>query len=233
MLECMARRSDALTLTEIARALGRTVSEIQRTVAQLTVRAYLVRDNRGAYRLSAKLFRLANAHPPFRDLVARAIGPMQRCAEATGESVHLCMLRDDQLLLVAQVEGRALVRVNLQVGALQDATSTVSGRILLSHLSASELEDFCERRRLPRTERATLERALAEIRARGHAHEESRAVHGVQDLGVPVALPGGHVIGALTTSWLPARGAPSRVPELLGPLAAAARSVAAAYEPTS
>lgn len=231
VLECMAARQHGLTLTEIGRALGLTTSEVQRTVAQLTLRSYLVRDARGSYRLSSKLFRLAHAYPPFRDLVARAQGPMQEFAESTSESVHLGVLDEDRLLLVAQVEGRALVRVSLQLGALQDAVSTVSGRLLLSGLSRSELDEFCRRRKLPRAERARLETRLQHIRATGHEHAESANVEGLQDLGVPVLLPGGQVIAALTSSWLPQRGAGSRIPALLGPLDRAARAVAAAYEP--
>jgi hypothetical protein len=44
-----------------------------------------VRDARGAYRPSSKLFRLATAYPPFRDLMSRAIAPMQQFADATSE----------------------------------------------------------------------------------------------------------------------------------------------------
>ena len=231
VLECMAGKQHALTLTEIGRALGRTTSEVQRTVAQLTLRSYLVRDGRGAYRLSSKLFRLANAYPPFRDLVTRALAPMQGFAESTSESVHLGVLNDDSMLLVAQVEGRALVRVSLQLGALQDAVSTVSGRLLLSGLGPAELEEFCRRRKLSPGERSALESRLLQIRARGHEHAESNNVEGLQDLGVPVLLPGGQVIAALTTSWLPQRNTGSRIPSLLGPLDRAARAIAAAYEP--
>ncbi|HEV8244255.1 MAG TPA: helix-turn-helix domain-containing protein, partial [Polyangiaceae bacterium] len=96
VLEAMAGSSGARTLTEIARVLGRTVSEVQRTVAQLALRGYLVRDDRGTYRLSSKLFRMATAFPPFRDLVSRASTPMQQFADSTNESVHLCVLSDDQ-----------------------------------------------------------------------------------------------------------------------------------------
>ncbi|HEY4104762.1 MAG TPA: helix-turn-helix domain-containing protein, partial [Polyangiaceae bacterium] len=153
VLECMAGSTQALSLTEIARAVGRTVSEVQRTVAQLTLRSYLVRDERGAYRLSSKLFRLATAYPPFRDLVSRALAPMQRFTDATKEAVHLGVLSDDQLLIIAQVEGQGVVRLSLQVGSTQEALSTVSGRILLSGLRADELLAFEERRKLSRAER--------------------------------------------------------------------------------
>jgi len=233
VLETMANSAGAHTLTEIARALGRTVSEVQRTVAQLSMRGYLVRDERGAYRLSSKLFRMATAFPPFRDLVSRASGPMQEFADGTQESVHLCVLTDDLLLLVGQVEGRGVVRVSLQLGVVQDPLTTVSGRILLAGLPLAELSAFLERRHVAAKERTRLEQALARVRKDGHEHAESSRVQGVQDLGVPVTLPGGAVIAALTTSWLPARGSSVRFAHLLAPLNRAAHAIAAAYEPSA
>lgn len=233
VLECLAQTSEALTLTELARALGRTVSELQRTVAQLALRAYLVRDSRGAYRLSSKLFRLANAHPPFRYLVASALGPMRAFADRTHESIHLGVLSDDHLELVAQAEGRALVRVSLQVGALQDAARTVSGKILLAALPPAELDGFLRRRQVLPAAREPLERELRRIREQGFAEAESSVVYGLHDLGRPVTLPSGHVIGALTTSWLEPRQGQSRAEELLAALSAAARAIADAYEPAA
>jgi DNA-binding IclR family transcriptional regulator len=231
VLECMASTTEALSLTEIARAVGRTVSEVQRTVTQLALRAYLVRDERGAYRLSSKLFRLATAFPPFRDLVSRALAPMQRFSDETSEAVHLGVLSDDQLLIIAQVEGQGVVRLSLQVGSTQEALSTVSGRILLSGLSSAERVAFEERLGLSRVERKRLGESAAKIRARGYEYAESGRVRGVEDVGVPIALPGATVIAALTTSFLPLRSAKPAPERLVLALKKAATSIAGAYEP--
>ncbi len=231
VLECMAGSTAALSLTEIARAVGRTVSEVQRTVAQLAARAYLVRDTRGGYRLSSKLFRLATAYPPFRDLVSRALAPMQKFADETKESVHLGVLSDDQLLIIAQVEGQGIVRLSLQLGSTQEALTTVSGRILLSGLSAEELAAFGARRGLSRTERKRLAESTAKIHARGYEYAESGRVYGVEDVGVPVLLPGPSLIAALTTSFLPLRNAKPAPLPLISALRRAARQIASSYEP--
>src|SRR5450432_3284303 len=231
VIECMASRAEALSLTEIAHAVERTVSEVQRTVAQLTARAYLVRDDRGYYRLSTKLFRLATLYPPFRDLVGRAVAPLQRFADATSESVHLCVLSDDLLLLIGQAEGHGVVRISLRLGSTQDPLTTVSGRVLLSGLSPHECEAFCERRGLSRAERARLLAACREIRERGYEYAPSSRVQGVHDLGLPVTLPGPTVIAAVTTPFLPAKAHKLSFTHLLLPLREAARAIAASYEP--
>jgi DNA-binding IclR family transcriptional regulator len=232
LIELMAGTNEALSLTEIARAAQRTVSEVQRAVAQLAARAYLVRDERGAYRLSSKLFRLATAYPPFRDLVSRALGPMQRFADSTSEAVHLGVLSEDQLLIVAQVEGQGIVRLSLQVGSTQEPLGTVSGRILLSAQPSGELSAFEQRRKLSRGERARLAATAQNLTARGYEYAESARVHGVQDVGVPITLPGGTVIAALTCSFLPLKAAKPAPAPLVAALRIAAEAVAESYEPS-
>ena len=233
VIEFMARTNEALSLTEIARAVERTVSEVQRTVAQLAARAYLVRDEHGAYRLSSKLFRLATTYPPFRDLVSRALGPMQRFADSTSEAVHLGVLSDDQLLIVAQVEGQGIVRLSLQVGSTQDPLQTVSGRILLSGQASDELSAFEQRRKLSRSARARLAATAVGLAARGYEYADSARVHGVQDVGVPVALPGGSIIAALTCSFLPLKAAKPAPAPLVSALHVAAAAISASYEPVA
>ena len=231
VIEFMARTNEPLSLTEIARAVARTVSEVQRTVARLAARAYLVRGEHGAYRLSSKLFRLATTYPPFRDLVSRALGPMQRFADATSEAVHLGVLSDDQLLIVAQVEGQGIVRLSLQVGSTQDPLQTVSGRILLSGQAREELSAFEQRRKLSPSARARLAATAVGLAARGYEYAGSARVHGVQDVGVPVALPGGATIAALTCSFLPLKAAKPAPAPLVSALRVAAAAISASYEP--
>jgi DNA-binding IclR family transcriptional regulator len=231
LIELLAATNEALSLTEIARAAERTVSEVQRAVAQLAARAYLVRDERGAYRLSSKLFRLATAYPPFRDLVSRSLGPMQRFADSTSEAVHLGVLSEDQLLIIAQVEGQGIVRLSLQVGSTQEPLETVSGRILLSGQPSGELSAFERRRKLSRGERARLAATAENLAARGYEYAESARVHGVQDVGVPITLPGGAVIAALTCSFLPLKAAKPAPAPLVSALRVAAARVAESYEP--
>jgi DNA-binding IclR family transcriptional regulator len=232
VLEQMSQSAEPLSLTQIARAAQRTVSEVQRTVARLTRRSYLVRDTQGHYRLSTKLFRLATTHPPFRDLVARSMPPMHGFTDATTESVHLGVLSDDLLLLVAQVEGHGIVRLSLRIGTTQDPISTVSGRILLAGLGPEELEGFLARRELPAKDHARLRETCELVRERGYESAPSGRVQGVHDLGVPVLLPDGRVIAALTSCFLLPRSEKTATLEYLEPLRKAAQQIAQAYEPT-
>ncbi len=229
ILESLAQTSSSLSQTEIAREVGLTVSEIQRVVLVLHQRGYLVRDAVGHYRLSSKLLRLATQYPPLRDLAARALPAMQQFADETTESVHLAVLRDDRLVIVQNVEGRGLVRLSLQMGSAQDPATTVSGRTLLAWLDPVEVEAFAKRTRIPARSLNKLRRRLRAVKLQGFEHSKSELLEGLEDLGVPIVLPGETAVAALTTSYLLPRGGGQKLGPLVQHLKRAAERIAREY----
>src|SRR5436190_23844143 len=77
-LELLASESDGLTKTEVARRLGRTVSEVFRMLVCLETRGYIARsagDDR--YSLTLRLLTAAYQHPPIERLTTEAV-PIMR-----------------------------------------------------------------------------------------------------------------------------------------------------------
>ena len=62
VLELLAREPGGLTLNEVARALGRTSSELFRMVTALARRGYIEQGDGDRYTLTLKLFELAHRH---------------------------------------------------------------------------------------------------------------------------------------------------------------------------
>lgn len=212
-LELVHRGAGAMSLTEIARSCGRTVSEMQRVVPYLAQRGYFVRDSRGLYRGSSKLFRLGNHNPPYRDLVANAVGPMGDYAAGTGEGIHLSVLDDGDLLILADAPGTGYLRIGVRVGSSHAPAETVSGRVLLAFGGG-------------------VSKRHATIRENGHEFSESHLYRGVNDLAVPVLARDGTAIAAIATSWLdPASGMAKTVQKLLSALEACARHISESFEP--
>ena len=60
ILELLARSSRGLTLNEMSKAMGRTVSEIFRMVFTLEQRGYIASDDTDRYSLSLKMFELSH-----------------------------------------------------------------------------------------------------------------------------------------------------------------------------
>src|SRR5438309_7633591 len=87
ILELLAADPAALTHSEIAHRLRRTIGEVFRMLVCLDERGYICQvgaDER--YQLTLKFFELAHKHHPLQRLVAAARPLMQQVAETTDQS---------------------------------------------------------------------------------------------------------------------------------------------------
>jgi DNA-binding IclR family transcriptional regulator len=133
ILELLAGEQGGLTQTEVADAVGRTVSQVFRVLATLDKRGYIYRDRQsGLYWLSTKLFDLAHRHPPLRGLVQLAIGPMRELAETVAQSCNLSVIDADRVRILAQVESPADFGYHVRVGATFPIETTASGAVLIA-----------------------------------------------------------------------------------------------------
>lgn len=215
-LECVHSNPSPLSLTEISRSCGRSVSEMQRVVPYLAERGYFVRDERGLYRASSKLFRLANRHHPYHYMAAIALPAMRDFAAKTGENIHLSALEFGKLLIVADVPGTSYLRLSATVGSLHVPRESVSGRVLLSFGEAGSLA------------------AAKRIAKDGYEFSASHLFKGVKDLAVPVILPGRQVIAALASFWVDSvKTATSWKKRLLPELKKCADRISSSIEPST
>src|SRR5271170_5979952 len=104
IVEVFASEPAGLTGTEVARRLGRSVSEIFRMMVCLQRRGYICStDSDDRFELTLKLFELAHRHHPLDRLVAHARPLLHEVANHTGQSCHLAMMSDGAVIVVAQV----------------------------------------------------------------------------------------------------------------------------------
>src|SRR5246500_5294675 len=81
ILELLANHPTGLSKSEVARRLNRTVSEIFRMLVCLEERGYISQSRDGErYRLTLRLFKLAQEHPPTKRMITEALPIMQHVA---------------------------------------------------------------------------------------------------------------------------------------------------------
>lgn len=211
ILEWMAGREDAATLTQIARGMDLGIPEVQRPVACLEESGYLRHLPTGAYVLSGKLFSVASHHPPQHRLRRAAEPAMIAFASETGQSVHLSIPDGDAALMILDVPGEGLVRLSLRSGARFHPKDTVSGALLASVGSIAKPKGF----RVP----ANLKLAICEAQP---FSRESRQVEGVIDLGILLRDTEQRVLGVLTASVITPRNGDVNLPALSAALMKAA-----------
>lgn len=209
ILELFASEPAGLTISEAARKLGRSVGEIFRMLVCLEERGYISQsasDER--FELTLKLFELAHRHPPLERLVAEARPLMEQVAHETGQSNHLAMLSDGEVIVVAQVDAPVTAGFAVKLGARIDLLNTASGHLILAFQSLSirdrSLAEWKKRTRqsVPRD----LDRHLERIRKRGYEEMASYQVRGVTNIAFPVLNQHGEAIAALSVPFLPRIG---------------------------
>src|SRR5260370_16607052 len=88
-LELLAIESQGLTKTEVARRLGRTVSEVFRMLVCLETRGYIARSTGDEhYSLTLPLFKLAYQHPPIERLTTQAVPILRHITDQINQSCH-------------------------------------------------------------------------------------------------------------------------------------------------
>ncbi len=112
--------------------------------------------------------------------------------EATGETVHLGVLRGTEVIYLDKVEGRQAVRMYSQIGNASPAYCTGVGKAALSALPDEELERIAKTIRYRRftdttivTPEALIEEA-ARIRACGNAFDREEHEPGIRCVAAPI-----------------------------------------------
>ncbi len=214
ILELLASVSDALTHSEIASRLGRSITEVFRMLVCLEERGYISRttsDER--YQLTLKLFELVHHHHPLQRLVTQARPLVQRVASHTRQSCHLAMLNNGEVVLVAQADAPGNMGFSVRLGANIDLLNTASGHVILAfqrdEVRIRALTSW--RRRSRKAIPAGIYRHLSQIRRRGYEELASYQVHGVVNISYPVLNQHGEAIAAMTVPFL------ARIGDSLGP----------------
>lgn len=205
ILELLSGRAEGLTQNQIGAEVGRSASQIFRTLAVLEQRGYLVRERpAGLYYLSMQLFEMAHRHPAVRGLVQVAIAPMRRLAEAVRQSCNLGIADFGRMIVIAEAEGPAAFGFRVRVGGHFALLGAASGRALLAFQDDAVRTDWLalsDAAGMPSAERDRLLARLPAIRERGYEETADGLHSGVTDLAFPV-LRAGRALAILTIPYV-------------------------------
>jgi DNA-binding IclR family transcriptional regulator len=205
ILELFASTPEELSKREVARRLGRTVSEIFRMLVCLEQRGYIAQAaGEDRLRFTLKLFKLAQEHPPVKRLVAKALPVMQDLAHKISQSCHLGVLDGGKITILAQVDSPASTGFYVKAGSSVDLMEAATGHVILAH----QRPETCSRavsewqretrRRVP----SDLEKHLEKIRKQGFEERASYQVNGVINISNPIFDDQHMAIAGLTVPFL-------------------------------
>ena len=202
ILEVLANAEQPMGLNVLAKAMGRTVSEIFRMAVTLEHRGYISIDGNDRYSLSLKMLELSHRQQPLRGLVATATPLMRELSGRAYQSCHLSVYHDGQLLVVAQVDAPGPFTMGAKVGALGKLSDTASGKLLLAFRDAAERTRMLAAQLRIHGEleidAAQLLLQIDQVRRDGTITAPSTRVRGATDVSRPIFGSHQEVIAALT-----------------------------------
>jgi DNA-binding IclR family transcriptional regulator len=215
ILELFASTPEGLTVSEVARRLERTVSEIFRMILCLEKRGYLAQSKtQDCYHLTLRLFRIAQEHPPTKRLVTEALPAMHCLAQSICQSCHLGIIDGGHVVILAQVDSPEPTGFYVKMGAKVDLMHAATGHVILAHQSAESRERAIEEWRLEAKRRkpTDLDQHLAKILVKGYERRASYEVAGIVNISFPILNVQGQAIAGLTVPYV------KRLEDKIGPI---------------
>ncbi len=196
-----------LTAAELAELLGEPRSSVYRLLASLsTTELVEPGSRRGTHRLGLKLFQLGSRVAQRFDERQLALPVMERIHEKTEETVFLCVRRDDVAVCIERLNGKHVQALALGLGGSLPLHVGAAPRVLLAYQPKEVQMDYVRRVDLvsltPRTPSSptAVNRALAEVRAKGYAVSDEDVTVGIAALGTPIFDHTGGIRAALSIS---------------------------------
>jgi IclR family transcriptional regulator, pca regulon regulatory protein len=210
VIECFEGERWPISLSEVARRTNLARGSARRLLLTLQQLGY-VDSVDGRFFLRARTLRLGHAYLTSSPLGGSAEDVLRALADQVDESCSLSELDGDEIVYLARVTSRRLIRDYIEIGRRMPAYPTSMGRVLLSGLPDEAFERYLARVEMrPLTARTTtdrdaLRRIVQDARVRGWSVSDEEIEMGRRAIAVPVRSRGGRIIAALNVSAASAR----------------------------
>jgi DNA-binding IclR family transcriptional regulator len=222
VLDCFTSDSRVLTLSQIARKLGRPVSSTHRQLRELTTWGALERDERGRYQVGLRLWEVGSLAPRSTDLRQAALPFLEDLYEVTHENVQVAVLDGSDVVYVERIFSHHATRIVARPGMRLPSHVTGVGRVLLAHADqalvnetlSAPLERFTAHTIV---DPDVMRRELAKIRKSGYAISDRQVELVSTSVAAPIRGPGAAGVVAAISIIVPSRGTDARrfVPAVL------------------
>lgn len=213
VIRAFGRDAPEQTLTEVATRTGMSRAAARRFLHTLTSMGYAEMDGK-RFRLTPKVLDLGYAYLASLSLAEIAQPFMEQVTATVQESCSACVLDGTEIVYVARVPTKRIMSVSLSIGTRLPAYATSMGRVLLSGLSAGELERVLDATELKPltvrtvTDRERLLQILEQVRRNGYALVDEELEEGVRSIAVPLHNRSGRVVAAMNVSGHSSRVTP-------------------------
>jgi DNA-binding IclR family transcriptional regulator len=199
-----------VSVSDIARATGFTVSTAFRLVQTLVARGYVEQEpGHRSYVLGPRLYQLASGYLKGHDLATLARPHLEALRDVVGETVYLVVFRQGEIVQLCKADGQHAVSASIRSAQREPAYCTATGKVLLSGLAPEAFRKYLAGVHLHAytaqtiTSRAKLEREIDAVRDEGYALDVEEYAENLCCVSVPVRDPTSGAIAAAVSVAMP------------------------------
>lgn len=214
--------ASALSVTEVAEAIGVSRAAARRFLLTLVDLGYLISEG-STYRQTPRVLDIGASYLSGLTLPQVARPHLQRLAAKLEETTALCVLDGQDILYVERVSNPRLHSMNVSIGNKLPAWVTSMGRVLVAALPEEQREEFLNHAQLRNytaktvSNVAELRGELDKVREQGWSLVAQELDEGLRGLAVPV-YRGEQLLGALNVSVQPGRIGSASITDQMLPL---------------
>jgi len=225
-----------LSISELVKKLSMPKVSVYRFLRVLMKSSFITQDKQTKkYRLGIKIFELGSIVLRNFDLREVAFPLIVELSKRSGETVHLGVLDNQQVVSIEGVESDQSLRISLPVGKRVYLHSTGIGKAILAFLPEQEVKEIVRQKGLPRFTNNTIvhiEQLMKEIqliKKRGYAIDNEENESGIRCVAAPILDANKHVIASMSISGPSVRIPHSRIPELSSMVIETSQKISKAY----
>jgi IclR family KDG regulon transcriptional repressor len=231
ILQSLAERNES-GISELSMRLAMPKATVYRFLQTMKSLGYVRQEvDSERYGLTMKMFELGTMALQYPDLVELAKPHMQELADVTGETVHLGMLIDSEIIYVHKVDSRHMLGMYSRVGRRAPLHCTAIGKVLLAWGDPARLDqalkgcDFKRYRDKTITDRTAFDVELERTRAQGFGQDREEFDDHIRCMGVPIFDRHRQAVAGLSVSIPTFRFEPERELEIVAMLQNASRAI--------
>lgn len=231
ILQALSERNET-GISELSVRLAMPKATVYRFLQTMKTLGYVRQEvDSERYGLSMKIFELGAKALQYPDLVEICKPHMQRLSDATGETVHLGMLIDSEIIYIHKVDSRHMLGMYSRVGRRAPLHCTAIGKVLMAWEAPARRAhvlkgcDFKRYREKTITTRDGYEAELDRTLSQGFGQDREEFDDHIRCAAIPIFDRLNQVVAGLSVSFPSFRYDLAREPELVAELRDASRDI--------
>ncbi|MBP0592161.1 IclR family transcriptional regulator [Paraburkholderia sp. LEh10] len=203
LLKVFSEQEPEIGISNLAKRMGLAKSTVHRLATTLVAEGLLEQnEENGRYRLGIQLFTLGALVRRRFDVSKQAVPFLHVLREQTGETVHLAVLDDTNIVYLFNLESDQAIRMRSYIGVRKPAFCTAEGQVLLAFRTPDVVARVLKAGLVSRTPNTNTDtqvflKALEKVRRENYSIDDEESEVGMRGIAAPVRDVSGSVVAAV------------------------------------